>query len=132
MSAHDCGRAWAVAVYANPITQWLLSAAFLVLGTGWALLIVDAWRLARPLDLRGRRRALLSVLSAVLAVAIGFGSVQASAASRSQAQLFGSVFGGGGVFDPNDGRINVLLVGADADPTRPGLRTDGMMVAGVQ
>lgn len=124
-------RAWAIAVYANPITQWLLSAAFLVLGTGWALLIVDAWRLARPLDLRGRRRALLSVLSAVLAVAIGFGSVQASAASRSQAQLFGSVFGGGGVFDPNDGRINVLLVGADADPTRPGLRTDAMMVASV-
>lgn len=124
-------RPWAIAVYAHPITQWLLSAAFLALGLAWALLVVDAWRLARPLDMRGRRRVLLSAVSAVLAVAIGFGAVQASAASRSQAQLFGSIFGGGGSFDPSDGRLNVLLVGADADPTRPGLRTDAMMVASV-
>ena len=124
-------RTWAVALYAFPLTQWLLAGASLVLGIGWAALVVDAWRLARPLDLRGGRRLGLSAVAALLAVGIGFGAIQASAASRSQAQLFGSVFGGGGIFDPNDGRVNVLLIGADADPTRPGLRTDAMMVASV-
>lgn len=124
-------RNWAIAVYAFPPTQWVLSVAFLVLGLAWALLVLDALRLARPFDL-GRARGIgLTALSALLVVALGFGAVQASAASRSQAQLFGSVFGGGGVSAPNGGRINVLLVGADADPSRPGLRTDAMMVASI-
>ena len=124
-------RSWAIAAYAFPATQWVLSMVFLVGGLIWALLIADAWRLSRPLDLPAGRRAILSLIAAVLAIGMGFGAVQASAAARSQASLFGSIFGGGGAYDPSDGRLNVLLVGADADPTRPGLRTDAMMVASV-
>ncbi len=124
-------RNWAIAIYAHPATQWILSGAFLVLGVAWIVLIVDAWRLARPADVPGRRRVWLTAIAGVSALAIGFASFQASVAARSQAELFGAVFGGGGNAGPTDGRINVLLVGADADPTRPGLRTDAMMVASV-
>ncbi len=123
-------RDWALALYAHPATQWIGSVVVLVLGVGWALLLLDAWRLSRPTQM-GRRGWGMAALSGVLALAIGFGSVQASALSRSQAELFGSVFGGGGDVAATDGRINVLLLGVDAEPDRPGIRTDTMMVASV-
>lgn len=123
-------RDWALAVYAFPPTQWFASAAVLVLGVGWAVLFLDAWRLSRPTHM-GRRGWGMAAFAGVLALAIGFGSMQASALSRSQAELFGAVFGGGGIADTRDGRINVLLLGTDAEPDRPGIRTDTMMVASV-
>ena len=123
-------RDWAIALYAHPATQWFGSVAVLALGAGWALLMLDAWRISRPTQM-GRRGWGMAALSGVLALAIGFGSVQASALSRSQAELFGSVFGGGGDAAAVDGRINVLLLGVDAEPDRPGIRTDTMMVASV-
>ena len=123
-------RDWAVALYAHPFTQWIASVAVLVLGVGWALLFLDAWRLSHPRQM-GRRGFGMALLSGLLALGIGFGSMQASALSRSQAELFGSVFGGGGSTAAHDGRYNILLLGADAEPDRPGIRTDTMMVASV-
>ena len=123
-------RDWALALYAHPITQWVASVAVLLLGVGWALLLLDAWRLSRPRQM-GRRGFGMALLAALLALGIGFGSMQASALSRSQAELFGAVFGGGGTIGAHDGRINVLLLGTDAEPDRPGIRTDTMMVASV-
>ena len=123
-------RDWALTVYAHPATQWVASVAVLLLGVGWAVLFLDAWRLSRPRQM-GRRGLGMALLSGLLAVGIGFGSVQASALSRSQAELFGAVFGGGGSAIAHDGRINILLLGTDAEPDRPGIRTDTMMVASV-
>lgn len=124
-------RDWAVAVYAHPATQWVASVVVVTLGVGWALLFLDAWRLSRPGSMGGRKYG-IAALACVLAVAVGFGGVTASAASRSQAQLFGTVFAGGGDGRAVNGRINVLLLGTDAEPDRPGIRTDTMMVASVE
>lgn len=123
-------RDWALALYAHPVTQWVASVVVLVLGVGWAVLFLDAWRLSRPRQM-GRRGLGMALLSGLLALGIGFGSMQASALSRSQAELFGAVFGGGGSAVAHDGRINILLLGTDAEPDRPGIRTDTMMVASV-
>ena len=73
----------------------------------------------------------MALLSSVLALSVGVGGVYASATARTQAQLFGKVFAGGGVKKANKGRINVLLIGADADSSRVGVRTDTIMVASV-
>ncbi|MFP5417402.1 MAG: LCP family protein [Actinomycetes bacterium] len=124
-------RNWAIALYTHPVSQWLASAAVMVLGVGWALLMLDAWRLSRPRQMGQPRKYWMAALSGVLALTIGFSSAQASALSRTQAELFGSVFGGGGTTQAHDGRINLLLVGADAEPDRPGIRTDTIMVASV-
>lgn len=124
-------RDWALALYAHPVTQWIGSWVVLALGLGWALLLLDAWRLARPRRLSGSRQVWLGLTSALLAAVVGFSSVQASALSRSQAALFGAVFAGGGSARAEHGRLNVLVVGADAEPDRPGVRTDTMMVASV-
>ncbi len=123
-------RTLAVTLYTHPATQWIASVLVLVLGAGWALLFLDAWRISRPGSMGGRRFA-MAALSLALATLIGFGSVQASALSRSQAELFGNVFGGGGQTEAKNGRINVLLIGADAGEDRRGLRADTVMVASV-
>lgn len=123
-------RALAVTVYAHPATQWIVSVAVLVLGLGWALLFLDAWRITHP-DALGRRSVATAALSLLLAAAVGLGATQASALSRSQAQLFGTVFAGGGETQAKDGRINLLLIGADAGDDRQGLRADTIMVASV-
>lgn len=121
----------AIAVYAHPFTQWVTSAVVFVLGVGWALLLLDAWRLSRPSGMGHPRKYAMALLSGLLVLGMGLGATQASALSRSQATLFGSIFAGGGFTSPTDGRINVLLLGADAEPDRPGIRTDTMMVASV-
>lgn len=122
-------RNWALALYAHPWTQWLVAVLALVLGLGWALLLLDAWRLSRPGGMGSPRKYILSGIAAVLAIGMTITSFQASAMAQSQAQLFGSVFGGGGSHSAADDRINILLLGADAEPDRPGIRTDTIMVA---
>lgn len=124
-------RSWAIALYANPFSQWLLAAFFLVGGLFWALLMLDAWRLSRPGSMGSPRKFWMSALAGVLTVALAVGSVQASAAARAQAGLFGSLFAGGGDRVAEDGRINIMLIGADAEPDRPGIRTDAVMVASI-
>ncbi|MFZ2479563.1 MAG: LCP family protein [Propioniciclava sp.] len=123
-------RDLAVAVYTHPVTHWIASGLVVVLGLGWAWLFLDAWRISRPRSM-GPRQFLMAALALVLAAAVGLGALQASALSRSQAQLFGQVFAGGGDSAAKDGRINVLLVGADAGDDRRGLRADTIMVASI-
>ena len=124
-------RGWAISLYASPLTQWLLAGFFLAAGAGWALLFLDALRLSRPRYMESRRAVALTVVSVLLAAAAGAGGAQASAMARAQADLFGNVFGGGGTSKEHDGRINVLLVGADADAHRDGIRTDTLIVASI-
>ena len=119
-----------VTVYTHPVTQWIASVLVLVLGVGWALLFLDAWRISRPGSM-GPRKLPMAIVAIVLAAAVGAGSVHASALSRSQAQLFGQVFAGGGDTVAKNGRINVLLIGADAGEDRRGLRADTIMVASI-
>lgn len=121
----------AIAVYAHPFTQWVASAVVVVLGIGWALLLLDAWRLSLPSHMGRPRQYWMGLLAASLATVVGMGSMQASALSRSQATLFGSLFGGGGLTQPSNGRYNVLVVGADAAHDSAGIRTDSIMVASV-
>ncbi len=124
-------RNWAIGIYANSWIQWLMAGFFLVAGVGWALLVLDAWRISRPWGMGNPRRWWMALLSLVLALSVGVSGVYAANTARSQAQLFGKVFGGGGTRKANKGRINVLLVGADADASRFGIRTDTIMVASV-
>lgn len=124
-------RSWAMALYLHPVTQWIASIVIVALGLGWAWLFLDAWRISHPRQMGRPRKYAMAALSSLVALSVGLGSTQAAALSQSQATLFGSVFGGGGDSRLSDGRINVLLVGADTGPDRRGTRTDTMMVASV-
>ena len=124
-------RSFAIGLYANPITLQLLRWASLVLGLGWALLFVNAWRIANPPALGPRGRVVIPGIAFVLALVVGFGSWNLAAAFDAQSRLFGNVFTGGGKAETNNGRYNVLLLGGDAGADREGLRPDTMIVASI-
>ena len=109
------------------ILQWVVIA----LGLGWAALILDAWRVARPLTMAPRARLGFGIGALVLAMAVFFSSLGLGSMARAQGDLFSTVFGGGGSRKATDGRINVLLLGGDAGADREGLRPDSITVASI-
>lgn len=101
-----------------------------VLFIGWALLLLDAWRLAAPLRLGRRTR--LALTATTLALALGVGGITSVAASGFQAAgNVGVVLQGGGDVEQKAGRYNVLLLGVDAADGRDGIRPDSINVASV-
>lgn len=120
-----------VTIVATGWVLWLGSFVLLAVGIVWIVMLVDAWLTARPAAMGGLRGALFSVVAAVLVGALTMGTWTASAAMRSSGNLLSSVFAGGGDSKAKAGRINVLLIGADAGDDRQGLRADSMMVLSI-
>ena len=119
-----------VGVLLTPWVATIVRFALWVLFAGWVLLLLDSWRLARPLRLPRRPRLVLTITSLVLALAVG-GVTTVAANALVAARNVGEVFGGGGEAEIKDGRYNVLLLGADSAADRQGLRPDSINVASV-
>ncbi|GAB98180.1 LCP family protein required for cell wall assembly [Kineosphaera limosa] len=98
---------------------------------GWAVLFLDALRLARLRLLpKGTRRgvaALTAALVAITAVPLTLGARNVLAGR----DLVGTVFGNHASVPPSDGRYNILLLGADSGADRTGIRPDTIMLASV-
>lgn len=127
-------------------SSWLtgVTVASLVLGFAWFALVVHSFTVLKPGRLRGPRQAVAGVVAGVLAVAVvlPFGLVgQYASVSQStldrvfsaapttpapQAQTSQSA-------DPWAGRdrVNILLLGGDADTHRVGVRTDSINLASI-
>jgi LCP family protein required for cell wall assembly len=124
-------RSFVIGLYANQITLTLLQWGVLAYGIAWALLLLDAWRIADP---RAMSRAGM-IVSGVLALVLALGGTTvawgASNIFGAQRSLFGDVFGGGGNSQTQSGRYNILLLGGDAGAGRTGLRPDSMTVASI-
>lgn len=121
-------RGFTVGLLLTPAVAAILRAVLWVLFVGWLLLLVDAWRLARPIGLRQRPRLLLTATTLVLAVAVGWVTSVAASALAGAGNV-GEVLAGGGDTQRKAGRYNVLLLGADAAAHREGLRPDSINVA---
>ncbi len=118
-------------VMARPVTLRVVQGLLVVLGVGWALLFLDAWRISSPPEMARRHRLGFAMLSAGLAFAVLIGLVASANVVSAQRELVSTVFAGGGDKAAKAGRINVLLMGGDAGPDRTGLRPDSMTVASV-
>jgi LCP family protein required for cell wall assembly len=116
------------------VRPWFLSvvriAAF-VLGVGWLLLFLDAWRLGRPLSLERNHRLVSSGLATLLGLAACAPLFYAAHLAGIQRDLLGSLFPKGDLGALDDGRLNVLLLGGDAGKGREGVRTDSITLASV-
>src|SRR5215203_4089812 len=100
-------------------------------GIGWALLLIDAWRISRPPELVRTHRMWLTVANVVLITAVIGGLLASASALSAQRNLVSAVFTGGGDQVAKAGRYNILLMGGDAGKNRIGLRPDSMTVASV-
>ena len=124
-------RPFIISLYANPITLRVLQVAILVLGVGWVVLVVDAWRIANPRAMSARGRVISGVLALAMALSAGTAAWAASGMFGAQSSLVTNVFTGGGDGQATDCRYNVLLMGGDAGADRWGQRPDTMIVASI-
>ena len=124
-------RSAAVDVLTNGWTLRLVQVLLVVLGIGWGLLLVDAWRISRPPELARRHRLGFAVLNLALVFTVVGGLLASASIVSSQRDLMATVFAGGGDHEVKQGRYNVLLLGGDAGKDRVGLRPDSMTVASI-
>ncbi|HET8615702.1 MAG TPA: LCP family protein [Actinomycetales bacterium] len=98
---------------------------------GWFLLVVDAWRLARPVDLSGLGRGALAAVT-VVTVLVSSGTMLVGARQvMAGRDLISGVFGGNTRSAAVEGRYNVLLLGGDAGSDRIGVRPDSITLASI-
>lgn len=105
---------------------------FLILGAlAWVLLLLDAWRLGRPLQMPRKHRLWMTGVNAALC--FGTAGVMFFAAHLVSVQngFVGTVFASETTTKPHDGRYNVLLMGTDSGRGRFGMRPDSMTVASI-
>lgn len=126
-------RKFTIGIYANGIFPQVLAYLIIALGVADILLLWHAWYLAGPRRLSKIGVTMLTALALFFSVVIGGVTHYAYGIFASQAKLFGKVFIGSGEVKPINGRINILLIGADSAETRAGrgIRTDSMTVASI-
>jgi LCP family protein required for cell wall assembly len=124
-------RGAAIAALTAPATLRALEAVLIAGGLGWSLLILDAWRLAPPVEMARRHRVGLTVLTGALVLAIVGGAFASASVVSAQRDLVASVFAGGGDHRAKAGRYNILLMGGDAGKDRVGLRPDSLTLASI-
>lgn len=119
---------------------WLGSNTFLLgvfrlvlaaLAIGWAYLFVDAWRLGEPLGLQRRQRLWMVGLNGALTFTVAGALLYSSYMVSVQRDFIIAMFGDGVVSDAENGRYNVLLLGADSGEDRWGMRPDSLNIASI-
>jgi polyisoprenyl-teichoic acid--peptidoglycan teichoic acid transferase len=116
------------------VRPWLLRALKLVLVAatiGWIALLVDAWRLSYPPALTRRHRLVLSGTTLLLVLAVATPPVIAARYASAAHDAVVALFPSGEEAAASDGRLNVLLLGADAGKGRAGVRPDSITVVSV-
>ena len=129
-----------VALVHHPYGIWLVSDTgaqavmrfgLIALALGWALLIVDAWRLGQPLTLSFQHRRAVVGVNGVLCFAVTGALLFGAHLVNVQRDLLVTMFGDGAAVDASHGRYNVLLLGGDAGAGRWGLRPDSLTLASI-
>ncbi|NRQ30324.1 LCP family protein [Nonomuraea sp. NN258] len=118
---------------------WLgfLTGALAVIALSWAGVIVWSFLLVRPDAGHRVGRALTTAVAVALCALVLAPAVYAARFAYVSRDVVNSLFSTNTApvvaQDPWNGaeRVNVLLIGADAAPNRPGVRTDSMTVASV-
>jgi LCP family protein required for cell wall assembly len=107
--------------------RWIL-----ILGAvAWVALILDAWRLGRPLQLARKQRLWMTAMNSALCLSLAGGMFFAAHLVSVQDGLIDTVFVSQNVSGPNSGRYNVLLLGGDSGEGRNGLRPDSLTLASI-
>ncbi|WP_168583412.1 LCP family protein [Gephyromycinifex aptenodytis] len=120
-----------IGLAANPWILAAFTAALVLAGFGWAVLFVDAIRLAQLKLVPGRTRRLVAGLGVILMVLTSGTLFTAAATVWSGRSALTSVFGGHTRVKPAAGRYNILLLGGDSGASRIGTRPDTIMLASI-
>ena len=97
----------------------------------WVALIIDAWRLGRPLEMARNHRLWMTGLNGALCFVTAGTMFFAAHLVAVQSSFIGTVFASETVSEPEEGRYNMLLLGGDSGPDRAGLRPDSLTIASI-
>lgn len=109
------------------VGPWVLMAG----AVAWVALILDAWRLGRPLQLARRQRLWMTGLNSALCLGLAGSMFFAAHLVSVTSNGIDTVFVSQTVSGPKAGRYNVLLLGGDSGKGRDGLRPDSITVASI-
>ena len=120
-----------LSVVTNPLVLLAAQAVLVFYGVLWLVLCLDTLRLVRLVSLRGVTRVAVPVLAVVALVASVGGIGYAATVAGATRGLLDTVFSGGSIEPPINGRYNILLLGGDAGADRLGLRPDSISVVSI-
>jgi len=118
-------------VFTNSIVLWIVVAALIFYAVLWIVLTFDTLRLVRLVKVSPSARGFVGGLAVVALVVTAGGAGYAAANAVSAIGVLDTVFSGGEIAAPIDGRYNILLLGGDAGPDRMGMRPDSISVVSI-
>ncbi len=121
-------RSWLVSLVTVPFITTVLGWYLWFFGALFALVMLDALRLAQLGRIVGRSRWYLLGSFLVVGVLGTSSIVYAGNISTASASAIGSIFNQGGGTQPIDGRYNILVLGSDAGSDRFGVRPDSISI----
>lgn len=118
-------------LFTNNLVLGAIRFGLMALAVGWALLLIDAWRLGNPPQLLRQQRLAMTGLNGVLVFGVAGALLFASHLVTVQKDFISTMFGGKAVSEATDGRYNILLLGGDSGSDRWGMRPDSINVASI-
>ena len=115
----------------RPWLLTLLKLSLFVVGLGWIALVVDAWRLGYPPALNRRHRLIMVATTLALCGLVATPLVVTARYASAAHDAVVAMFPSGDAAAASDGRLNVLLLGADAGAGRVGIRPDSINLVSV-
>jgi polyisoprenyl-teichoic acid--peptidoglycan teichoic acid transferase len=120
-----------LSILTNSISLWLVVLALVFYAVLWIVTTLDTLRLVRLIKVAPSARGFVAGLSVVALVVTAGGAGFAAANAVSAIGVLNTVFSGGEVAPPIEGRYNILLLGGDAGPDRLGMRPDSISVVSI-
>jgi polyisoprenyl-teichoic acid--peptidoglycan teichoic acid transferase len=120
-----------LAIATNPVALFAVQLVLAFYAVLWVVLGLDTLRIIRLVRLPAAARIAVATLAVAAIVVTAGGIGYAATVTNAARGLLDTVFSGGSIVPPIDGRYNILLLGGDAGPDRVGLRPDSISVASI-
>nr|WP_157157733.1 LCP family protein [Diaminobutyricimonas sp. LJ205] len=124
-------REFTLTLLTNYWVLWVVQLGLVFYAVLWLILTFDTLRLIRLIKAKPGARPLVAGLTVLALVATAGTAAYGAYLTGVGRGAIQSIFGGGDIAEPIDGRYNIMLLGGDAGPDRMGLRPDSISVASI-
>nr|WP_166879857.1 MULTISPECIES: LCP family protein [unclassified Salinibacterium] len=124
-------REFTITLMTNFWMLWIVQFGLAFYAVLWVILTIDTLRLVRLIRAKPTARPLVAGLTVIALVATAGTAAYGAYLTGVGRGTIESIFGGGNVAEPIDGRYNIMLLGGDAGPDRMGLRPDSITAVSI-
>ncbi len=124
-------RPAALTLATNVIVLWIVQVGLIFYAVLWLVTTINAFTLVRLVRTAPTARLPIAIF-AVLTIVLSAGTASYAALLTGVGRdALSTVFAGGSIVEPIDGRYTILLLGGDAGADRIGLRPDSMTLVSI-